>query len=149
MSFAMERIIIVLLNLIHYTILYRTIMMSNICLISPMINTVLWLVFLRRRAMSGPGRGGRHTFGGLLLPLRWVAPATISQKWSWNRRKGRRHATLWSICCLFCFINFFWFICQNFEKNEFPNSWCKFKKWNGRIFFPKPLWKLFKMGPSR
>ena len=95
-------------------------------------------------------------FGGLLLPsvgcsysLRWVAPATISQKWSGNRRKGRRHATLWSICCLFCFINFFWFICQNFEKNEFPNSWCKFKKWNGRIFFPKPLWKLFKMGPSR
>ena len=88
-------------------------------------------------------RGGRHTFGGLLLLLRWVAPATISQKWSWNRRKGRRHATLWSICCLFCFINFFWFICQNFEKNEFPNLWCKFKKWNGRIFFPKPNFLLY------
>ena len=63
-----------------------------------------------------PTRGGRHTFGGLVLPLRWVAPATISQKWSWNRKKGRRHATLWSISFLFCFIIFFYLYVKNWSK---------------------------------
>ena len=38
--------------------------------------------------------------------------------------KGPRHATLWSISCLFNFRNFFG---QNFEKNKFQNSWRTFE----------------------
>ena len=62
----------------------------------------------------------------LLLPSQGCSchNKKIYLKWNGMKIKGPRHATLWSISCLFNFRNFFG---QNFEKNKFQNSWRTFE----------------------